>query len=91
MNQIEQKADRAIEGVAISLAVADPILRGNEVFGMRVNWGQYSGQQALGASVMGVLDQNVFGNGEKLAISGGFGVGLENHHVGGRVGLQLTW
>jgi hypothetical protein len=91
VNKIEEKADRALEGVAISLSVADPILRGNEVFGLRVNWGHYGGHDALGVSVVGVLDQNVFGNGEKLAISGGFGAGVSGGHVGGRIGAQLTW
>ena len=93
INSIDDKANRALEGVAISLSVADPVLRGNEVFGMRVNWGNYSGQNAFGASVIGVIDQNVFGNGEKLAISGGLGIGFGSGegHVGGRVGAQLTW
>ena len=38
----------------------------------------------------GVLDRNLFGNGETLAIGGGFGWG-EGGNVGGRLGMQLTW
>ena len=91
LNQIDQKATTALEGVAISLAVADPILRANEVFGLRANFGAFGGQQALGFSAIGVLDQNVFGNGEKLALSGGLGIGINNQNVGGRIGAQLTW
>jgi trimeric autotransporter adhesin len=91
VSKVEQKAKLALEGVAVSLAVADPILRGNEVFGMRMNFGTFGGETALGASLVGVIDQNVFGNGERLAITGGLGIGLSEGNAGGRIGAQLTW
>ena len=91
INKADQKATTALQGVAIALSVADPVLRGNEVFGLRANFGAFAGQQALGFSAIGVLDQNVFGNGEKLAISAGLGIGVNNQNVGGRIGAQLTW
>ena len=61
------------------------------MFGLRANFGAYGGQHALGFSAIGVLDQNVFGNGEKLALSGGFGIGTSDRNIGGRIGAQLTW
>jgi hypothetical protein len=43
---------------------------------------------------MGVLGRNLFSNGDRAAISGGFGVGFEEGRgddvYGGRVGLQWT-
>ena len=58
---------------------------------MRVNWGTYGGENALGLTALGVLDRNAFGGGETLSIGGGVGVGLDDGNVGGRVGMQLTW
>ena len=61
------------------------------MFGLRANFGAYGGQHALGFSAIGVLDQNVIGNGEKLALSGGFGIGTSDRNIGGRISAQLTW
>jgi hypothetical protein len=57
---------------------------------MRVNWANFEGQHGFGITAAGVLDRNLFGNGETLAIGGGFGWG-EGGNVGGRLGMQLTW
>ena len=55
---------------------------------------------ALGFSAMGVLGRNMFGSGERLAVSGAVGVSVEeksfgqqgsNSSVGGRAGAQVTW
>ena len=87
----EQASQKALQGVAVALSVSDPVLMNGDVFGMRVNYGHFEGQSALGFSAMGVLGRNVFGHGETLAIGGGLGFGLNDHSVGGRVGLQLSW
>ena len=89
--EVDRKAEDALEGVAVALSVADPVLRGNEVFGMRMNFGSFSGHHAIGGSVIGVLDSNLMGGGERLSISGGLGVSLNDGKPGGRVGVQLTW
>jgi hypothetical protein len=39
----------------------------------------------------GVLGWNVFSQGDRLAVSGGLGWGLDQSQIGGRVGVQLTW
>jgi hypothetical protein len=85
------RADKAMEGVAVALSLADPVLANGDTLGIRFSWGTYGGEQAIGTSIMGVLSSNTFGNGESLSIGGGVGVGLSDGNVGGRVGLQLTW
>ena len=81
----------ALEGVAVALSLADPVLTTGDSFALRANWGNFEGHNALGISMIGVLDRNLFGGGETLAIGGGVGVGLNDGSVGGRVGLQLSW
>ncbi len=91
VTRAEQTAQTAIEGVAVALSLADPVLTGGDSFGIRVNWGHFDGHSAIGLSMMGVLDRNLFGGGETLAIGGGIGVGLADGATGGRIGLQLSW
>lgn len=86
-----ERADKAMEGVAVALSLADPVLANGDSLGIRVSWGTYGGENAIGTSIMGVVSNNTFGNGETLSIAGGVGVGLSDGNVGGRVGVQLTW
>jgi hypothetical protein len=78
-----------IEGVAIALADHNPDLKGDEKFGLAINWGNFNGvSNAIAGSFMGVLHQGPNG---RFALSGGIGVGLQNGTVGGHVGAQVTW
>jgi chromosome segregation ATPase len=87
----ENKADKALEGVAVALSLQDPVLANGDSFGVRMNWGMYGGENALGMTALGVLDRNAFGDGETLSFGGGIGVGLDDGNVGGRLGMQLTF
>ena len=62
--------------------------------------GFWEGNVAVGFAAEGVLARNVFGGGERLAVSGGVGFSTNedsfgNHSsqssIGGRAGGQLTW
>ena len=90
-SEAERMSQKAIQGVAIALSVSDPVLVNGDVFGVRINYGTFDGQGAVGLSMQGILTRDLFGNGETLALGGGIGVGLNDHSVGGRVGLQLSW
>lgn len=87
-------------GVAVSLASANPELTNGKTFAIALNWGKFLQSNALGFSTIGVLDRNLFGNGEQLSISGGFGVSVSEATygghtagttVGGRASVQLGW
>jgi len=45
---------------------------------------------AVGAAAVGIIGQNVFGAGEKIGLTGGFGAS-GNQVFSGRAGVQLTW
>ena len=60
-----------------------------------MNYGNFEGASALSWSAMGVLGYDVLSRGDRVAVSGGFGVGFEEDSGddvwGGRVGAQWTW
>ncbi|MFT4080499.1 YadA-like family protein [Rhodomicrobium sp.] len=79
------------DGVAIALAVQTPDLVAGEKFGVSVNFGTYDGSNAIGVGLQGVLGKNLFGFGERVALTGGVGFATERDNVGGRAGVQFTW
>lgn len=88
---VRNRIDENTEGVAVALALQNPDLVGNETFGMAVNWGGFDSSNAIGIAATGVLAHDFLGGGDRLAIAGGVGFGLDKDTVGGRVGAQLTW
>jgi hypothetical protein len=88
------QVDQNQSGVALAMAIGNPDLTGNERFGVAANWGNFEGANALGAALMGVLGNNFVAKGDRVAISGGFGVGFSEGDgddvYGGRIGLQWT-
>jgi trimeric autotransporter adhesin len=88
------KVDENQSGVALAMAIANPDLTGNEKFGVAANYGNFEGANALGMALMGVLGHNFVTANDRVAVSGGFGVGFDNGSgddvFGGRVGLQWT-
>jgi hypothetical protein len=91
---VNRRIDRADQGIAIAMAVQNPILTGGDRFGISVNWGDFAGNNAVGLAAAGVVGQNLFGTGEKMAVTGGFGFGTGGHsenQVSGRAGFQFTW
>ena len=94
INKVGARTDEAIAGVALAMSMVNPDLTGNERFGVAANWGAFQDANALGMSLMGVLGNDFVTKGDRVAISGGFGIGLANGEgddvYGGRVGLQWT-
>jgi trimeric autotransporter adhesin len=94
IDKVGARTDEAIAGVALAMSLENPDLTGNERFGMAANWGAFEDANALGLSLMGVLGNNFVTEGDRVAISGGFGVGFAKGDgddvYGGRVGLQWT-
>ena len=94
IDKVGARTDEAIAGIALAMSMENPDLTGNERFGMAANWGAFKDANALGMSLMGVLGNDFVTKGDRVAISGGFGVGFANgdgdNVYGGRVGLQWT-
>lgn len=87
-------------GIAIAMGLEMPSLNAEESFGMALNWGIFEESQALCFSAMGVAARDVFVDGDRIALTGGFGISLQEESFGGhstssssggRVGIQLSW
>src|SRR5262249_55953485 len=74
LSAANQRIDKANQGIAIAMSVQNPVLTGGDRFGVAVNWGDFAGNNAVGAAAVGILHPNLFGGGEKFGLTGGFGV-----------------
>jgi hypothetical protein len=92
---IFRQLDEAQSGIALAISMENPDLVAGERFGIAVNGGFYEGASAVSVSAEGVMGYNVFTDGDRVAVSGGVGVGIDNGRggnvVGGRVGAQITF
>jgi hypothetical protein len=90
-----RRIDENRSGVAMALAMENPDLTGNERFGVATHWGTFEGANALSFAAMGVLGHDFITKGDRVAVSGGFGVGFDDGSGddvwGGRAGVQWTW
>ena len=93
--EIFKRLDETESGIALAISMENPDLIAGETFGIAFNAGFYEGAEAVSLSAQGVLGHNVFTPGDRVAISGGVGVGIDNGRgdttVGGRVGAQITF
>jgi hypothetical protein len=84
------KRDRELaDGIAISLALAQPIFQPGQRFAMRAGWGNFDGSNALGVSAAGLLAS--FNNGNTIVLDVGFGGGTRQNVYAGRAGLTFGW
>ena len=94
LSNLDRRADENQSGVALAMAMQNPDLVGGERFGVAANYGNFEGASGLGATLMGVLGNNFITVNDRVAVSGGLGVGFDNGRgsnvYGGRVGLQWT-
>jgi hypothetical protein len=90
LNSLDGRDKELAEGIAIATALQNPDLVGAETFGVAVNFGNWDGFSAFGLSAEGVVGYNFFQPGDRVAVSGGVGVGTREGTVAGRVGVQWT-
>jgi hypothetical protein len=94
LDEMNARLSDHASGIALAMSMEAPDLVGAEKFGFAVNWGNFEGSNALSASLAGVLGNNVFTGGDRVAMSAGLGVGFASGEgksvYGGRVGLQWT-
>ena len=58
------------------MATQNPDLVGPEEFGISGNFGTFQGAYAFSVSAMGVIGHDVFQQGDRVAVSGGAGLGF---------------
>src|SRR5262249_19265682 len=93
LSAANKRIDKADQGVAIAMAVQNPIFFGSDYFGVSFNLSTFDNNSAFGVAAAGLVGKNIFGAGEKTALTGGLGVGSGSgsNQVAGRVGVQFTW
>ena len=81
----EKRIDENTEGVALALAVSGGVSFPNtKAFAVSGGWGTFEGSHALGFGAIGRVSDKVY-------LTGGVGMGLENSTVGGRAGFLFAW
>jgi hypothetical protein len=84
-------------GVAIGMALSDPVISGSQRFGLKMSGSAFDGVRGYGFSAAGVLATGLFSQEDRLTLSGAVGWGTANvsgynkNMTGGRVSAQYTW
>ena len=84
-------------GVAIGMALSDPVISGNQRFGLKMSASAFDGVRGYGFSAAGVLATGLFTQEDRLTLSGAVGwskanvSGYNRSMTGGRVSAQYTW
>jgi trimeric autotransporter adhesin len=89
LNQLNTKVDKATEGVALALAISQPVFLPGQDFAFRAGWGAFEGQHAVGFSGAGVIGRGWFGPGSTAVLDAGIGVGAEYNTVAGKAGITF--
>lgn len=77
-------ARSAKEGVALGIAMQNATVDAGKSFGASVNWGVYEGEAAIAASGAVRLDGG-------FTLNGTLGLGLGEHNVAARAGVNYAW
>lgn len=84
------RRDRELaDGIAIALAIQQPIFQPGQSFAIRAGYGNFDGNDAFGLSAAGVLDRGSFGRGSSVTLDAGIGFGTGT--AAGRAGVTLGW
>jgi hypothetical protein len=82
--------DEHASGIALAMSMENPDLVGPEVFGIAGSLGTFQGAYAFSVAAMGVVGHDVFQEGDRVAVSGGAGLGLANGAGDTVFGARLT-
>jgi Resolvase, N terminal domain len=92
INSLARRDDKLAEGIAATVALAQPILLPGQHFAMRAGWGGYDDANAFGFSAAGVVAGNLLSQGRgTLTLDGGVGFGTDEGEVAGRAGASFGW
>jgi len=86
------RRDRELaDGIAIALAIQQPIFQPGQSFAIRAGYGNFDGSDAFGLSAAGVVDRGSFGRGSSVTLDAGIGFGTATGTAAGRAGVTLGW
>lgn len=89
INALGKRDDELAEGIAISLALNLPIFHAGQTFAVNVGWGGFDGENALGFTAAGVVNQGGLGPGSTVTLYGGVGAGGNEGTVAGKSGVSF--
>ncbi|MBT3069630.1 hypothetical protein KKP04_01930 [Rhodomicrobium sp. Az07] len=91
LRNANRRIDETQEGVAIALALQQPIFAPGQSFAFRAGWGNFEGESAFGLSGAGIIGRDWFGQGTVVALDGGFGFGASSGVMAGKAGVTFGW
>ncbi len=88
---LEQRDKEFTEGIALALALEQPIFRPGQRVAVRIGWGNYDSANAISASIAGIIAEGTFGPGTTVSIDAGIAGGFTEDQFGARAGLTFGW
>ncbi|MPZ40946.1 MAG: hypothetical protein GEU95_23440 [Rhizobiales bacterium] len=89
LKSLSKRDGELADGIAISLALAQPAFQPGQRFAIRGGWGNFDGSNAFGVSAAGLLHS--FRNGGSVILDLGAGVSTKHSMFAGRGGVTLGW
>lgn len=77
------------DGIAISLALAQPMFQAGQRFAIRGGWGNFDGSNAFGVTAAGLVHS--FRNGGSVVLDVGAGMSTRYNMFAGRGGVTVGW
>jgi hypothetical protein len=91
INQLQQEDKKLRSGIAIAMAVEQPIFHNGQTVAFNVGYGTFNGTNALGATAAGIVDRGIFGPGSTVTVYAGGGVDSDGHTAAGKAGVSFGW
>lgn len=91
VNTLGNRDKELADGIAIALALEQPILVGQQKFALRGGYGNFDGESALGLSATALVSRSTFGPGTSVMLDAGIGYGTNTDTVAGRAGVTIGW
>jgi len=91
INGLGRRDSELADGIAVSLALAQPIMLPGQTFAVRGGWGNFDGSNAVGVTAAGVVGRGYWGPTSAVVVDGGVGVSTQENVVAGRSGVTLGW
>jgi hypothetical protein len=89
LKSLSRRDGELADGIAISLALAQPAFQPGQRFALRGGWGNFDGSNALGVSAAGLLYE--FRGGGSIVLDVGVGASMRYNMFAGRGGVTIGW
>jgi hypothetical protein len=89
INALGRRDKELADGIAVSLALSQPVLPSGKTVALNLGWGNFEGSNGFGATGALVFTPNW--NNTAVVLHGGVGVGTDTGSVGSRAGLTFAW